>query len=221
MAAAKVPLDLASNVERILNSKKINSVLAYLDETGKMGWEKWIQYELAFALRDFGDVEVEYKFTFDKTKSVALKKANNENGYIDILFHPKHTAKDYFVALELKLGKTDRIIRALLSDLIKISACRRREWEYRSVVAMGILRDDGGKQTKFNRGVQQLIDEEFLHVSTIKNTNFKTFTLAWNVRPGIAKRKNFSNWLSQIEGILEGQDVNVKRKKVTGNKLSD
>lgn len=217
---AKIPSNLASNVEGILNSKKINSVLAYLDVKEKMGWEKWIQYELAFALREFGDIEVESKFIFDKTKSVALKNAKNENGYIDILFHPKNTATDYFVALELKLGKTDRVVRALLSDLIKISACKTTAWQYRSVVAMGIVRDDGGKQTKFNRSVQQLIGEEFLQVSMIKNTNFKILTLAWSVRPGMAKRKNFSGWLSQIENILKIQNVSVKKKKIAGNKFS-
>lgn len=218
MAVAKIPSHLASNVKKILDSKKINGVLAYLSEKGKMGWEKWIQYELAFALREFGDIEVESKFAFDKTKSVALKKAKNENGYIDILFRPKNTAVDYFVALELKLGKTDRVVRALLSDLIKISACKREEWQYRSVVAMGIVRDDAGKKTKFNRAVQQLIDEEIIQVSTVKNTNFKILTLAWSVPPGKAKRKNFTDWLFQIEDILKTQEVSVKKKKVAGDK---
>lgn len=219
MRAVKVTSNLVSNVEKILKSKKINSVLTYLDEKGKMGWEKWIQYELAFALREFGDIEVESKFTFDKTKSVALKKAKNENGYIDILFHPKNTAADYFVALELKLGKTDRVVHALMSDLIKISACKRTKWQYRSVVAMGIVRDDGEKQTKFTRAVQQLIDEDFVQVSIVKNTNFKVLTLAWSVRPGMAERKNFSDWLIKIENILENQNVSVKKKRVAGNKI--
>lgn len=213
---AKVTSNLISNVQQIFESKKINGVLAYLSETNKMGWEKWIQYELAFALREFGDVEVEYKFTFDKTKSVSLKKAKNENGYIDILFHPKNTAKDYFVALELKLGKSDRVVRALVSDLIKIAACKRATWEYRSVIAMGIVADDGAKQTRFTRTVQQLIDEGFVQVSAVKNTNFKILTLGWSVLPGKAERKNFSEWLSQIESILKNQNVSIPKKKVKG-----
>lgn len=206
---------LTQAIEKFSNTGKGNKVLQHLSETKQLGWEKWMQYELAFALTKLGSPTVEYKFTYDKTASVSSSKSKFENGFIDIIFRKKSTSKEYYTALELKLGSSNKIVRALLSDLIKISASKRIDWQYRTVMAVGFLRDSGMAKNKFSRGVQNLIEQKFLHVKPIKNTDFKLLVMGWSEPPRKASRENYKNWLQQIENTLKSHNVRVKRKKVT------
>ena len=205
---------IQARIKKITNTGKVNKVLQYLSDEKKLGWEKWLQYELAFALNDLGDPKTEVKFSYDKRMKISSGRAKFENGLIDIVFRKKFAAKDYFTALELKLGPSTKIVRALVSDLVKIGASRSRKWDFRAVMAVGIFRDTGANGNKFSRGVQELVKGKIIHLVPIKKTQFKMLILGWQVAPRDALRSNYREWLKKVEDTLDSHDVRVRKKKI-------
>lgn len=200
-------------IESFLNTGKGNKVLQYLSTERVLGWEKWLQYELAFALTDLGSPETEVKFQYDKRVKISVGKARYESGFIDIVFRKKSTARQFFTALELKIGSSDKIVRSLLSDLIKVGA-KKGSWNFRSVMAVGVFREAKVKNDKFSKGVKELLGQKGVFLTKIKNTDFKMISMAWRVPPRSATRENYREWLSLIEKNLKGSNVRVKKKKV-------
>lgn len=204
---------MIEEIKKILNSDRTHTILSHLSERKKLGWEKWIQYELAYALTELGEPEVEVRFAFDKSDSVALRHSKNTNGYIDVVFRKPHQRRNLFSALEIKLGKSDRIVRSLFVDLLKVAACNNNHWQYRSVTALGIVLGSGVRNTKFSKATQDLMDSGHLQTDQIEGTDFKLLSLKWSEQPRNATKDKFRTWLKEIEEILNNNSVQARKSK--------
>lgn len=177
---------------------------------GWSGWEKWLQVELAYELNNHGQATVEGQYVYHKGKKLPIGKLGNSNAFIDIVFRKTNDSADYFTAIELTVGRTHKSLRKVLSDLLKIKALKKKEWEFRSVFVVLAFENNNIKNTNYVK-LYSSIQEEF-GVVPIEFERFTFLVFGWE--PHALKSKmnnlNYGEWVKSLVKIYEDHGVIAK-----------
>lgn len=205
---------MASQIETIHEAlksiiKKRRAVLAALHD--RHGWEKWLQVELAFALREFGEPEFESAYTYDQRRVKPKSKKDNNQAFIDLQFRGTNHLKGKFTAIEIKVNESEKGLGPLLSDLIKIDAIVTKEWNFRSVVAILAHGNLTENNTKFTRLRQDLLEQEISRKPIVAKTDgagFEFIVIGWErSRTQYMTHQSYSDWLWKLLGLCEKHGV--------------
>jgi hypothetical protein len=189
---------------------------SFLD--GWYGWEKWLQVELAFELSKCGEVYVESRYAYNQNKKLPIGKLKNKNAFIDLIFRKHNDSKGYYSAIELTVGRTQRELRKVLLDLMKIRAVKNSKWEFRSVFVVLVYDVKVDKNTKFVNLCRD-IQEEF-NAETIVVEDFTFLMFGWESNNSIANMCN-SGYSDRVEGLVELDKSQEVYPKMATKKSSD
>lgn len=174
------------------------------------GWEKWLQVELAHELNNYGQATVEEQYIYHKGKKLPVSKLDNSNAFIDIVFRKNNDSVDFFSAIELTVGRTQKSLRKVLSDLLKIKALKKTEWEFRSVFVILAFEKNYIRKTKFVK-LCESIEEQF-SISPIYCSGFTFLVFGWEPH-GLKSNMNnydYTQWLHSLNKIYKQHDVIAK-----------
>lgn len=191
--------------------KKRKKVFSTLDAQKRFGWEKWLQVELAFALQSEGDPEFEARYPYDHTMFKTLKKIGNEHGFIDLRFRKKNFQKKWVSAVELKVNKTERGLRGVLSDIIKIRAFVKSKWDFRSITVVLAHGESNKQDGKFKRLKNKLIANGAREILK-PDLGFQFILIGWE--ESLVKnmtRDSFKAWAKEIEEIFNSEGIRAKK----------
>lgn len=170
------------------------------------GWEKWLQVELAVALHKQGTPEFEYRFEYDEQMPKPKSKKDRKTGLIDIKFTPKNFQQEWFTAIEIKINSTEKGLRSVLSDLIKLGAMKSEKWKFRCVTAVFVHDNRGMNNGKFKELKLALQQSGRNGVSArvvpIKHTSFEAIVFGWETGAiKKMKRDGYLEWLKKVKRI--------------------
>ncbi len=203
-------VDIISESLKALAKKK-KKVIKTLCDQERYGWEKWLQVELAFALHAQGKPEFECPFTYDLRRQKPKSKEGREIGFLDIRFRANNYLKDYLTAIEIKVNSTEKGLRSVLADLIKVAAMRDDEWIYRCVTVVFVHGIHGDRSGKFKALKAALKDESngiSANVFPIAETKLEAVVIGWET--GARKnmtRNAYSEWVEKVRGIYQKSGV--------------
>ena len=167
---------------------------------GWSGWEKWLQVELAYELNNHGVATVEKQYGYHKGKRLPIGKLGNTNAFIDIVFRKKKDSTDYLTAIELTVGETQKSLRKVFSDLLKINALKQKEWDFRSVFVVLAFKNRNGRNTKFVE-LYNAIQYKF-DIAPIDFGCFTFLVFGWEP-PALKCNMNGANYGEWIESLVE------------------
>lgn len=208
--------------------KKKKNYIDYLSKSKDFGWEKWLQYELAFALNDesIGSSETEVKYPYDMGVKKPKAKDGNINCFIDICFKEKFFKRDAYTAIELKLTHSASGLRGVFSDLLKISAIKNTSWNLRGVTVILIYKKPKSN-TKFNQMIDHLcnkgngINEKYkIANSQINNSEYNALRISWGGgKTSNWNREPYRKWVKSMQAQLNKNGIDFKTK--SGKKQHD
>lgn len=186
----------------------------YFSNQNMIGWEKWLQIELALQLDKFGDSKTEELFNYHMGRLKPVSKSKFKKCFVDITFRVKYAQTKTIGAIELKVTNSQSGLRAALSDLYKISAIKPSSWKFRSVTSI-LIHPIKEKETKFTKIKKDLIDNKLkasnsLHVKTMKipNSNFELVMIGWE--KSLNKDMtidSYKNWIKNVREIFKNHNV--------------
>ena len=194
-------------------TKKRKAVFETLYEQQRYGWEKWLQVELAFALKDSGVPEFEVAYDYDQHRLKPLGKKNFKKGFLDIQFRANGHLLDHPTAIEIKVNNTEKGFRGVLSDLIKIGAVRdlNGDWKFRCVTVIFIHGNYGSKIGKFKLIKDKLIEEKLARVHCTGNPGYEMIILGWEKNhTANMTRDNYLKWVAKVAKIYSEFGVEPK-----------
>jgi hypothetical protein len=136
MSSARRDLEfITALAEGFFGQRVIRRTLRVIGEQEISGWEKWLQVEFAAYIHDHEEVKAwgrETPYLTDRRVERAREKCA-----IDFIIHQKY--KQSHLALELKqVDSVGRCARAMVTDIKKMFAIRKAEFDIRSVWCLGV-----------------------------------------------------------------------------------
>ncbi|AKF37311.1 hypothetical protein LI89_15640 [Yersinia enterocolitica] len=122
-------------VDSFLKDETIRSKLAYISDKKTNDWEKWLQIELEYFMKNKHQLIV-----LRETAAIPDKRIlkNRYKMYVDIIFRKKRTRINSYIFLELKCTKrVSALLKGIEMDINKVNSIRTTEYDQRSFWCIG------------------------------------------------------------------------------------
>jgi len=208
------------DIKKEFNKISILKKLDWMIGSGKSGYEKWLQHELAYSLaqKDY-DVKLEMDVETNKVKSAKARF------HVDIGVRAKGCSNNYFHAIEIKIAnKQSDALRSAIRDLIKIGKMKSAGWAFRSVTAMVVVSSSSeGKYSDFWSNLNENKSRQWIFESAkLGKTGGQIYFLSWVQPPRAAEKDSFDRFLNFIKNCAKSNGLEAIQngiKRSTPNKI--
>ena len=199
MTSKKVKL-VREAIETIFEKSENLEKLCWLAEQEHIGWEKWLQVELAFELSKHADVELEGSYRLDDLVPLPKQKVNFSNSFLDIVFRKKNDLKEKLNAVEIKMRRNAQGLKGVLMDLAKISAFEKAGWPFRSVTCVLVVdASTSNAAGKFAKIKNEIIEQKDI----ISRGGYDFLVFGWETnQTKRMERDSFDDWYIHLNNIF-------------------
>jgi len=194
------------------HQKPIKDKIAFFYKSHGNGFEKWLQFELMYWLKNEEQHQVLLEQSFE-TDQRSTSKTKNQ---IDLLVNIKNQSNDWDHAIELKVTKGRAgALRKAVSDLMRLELIKESEWSLRSVTSMVIC--EGKESKKYADYLVELKEKEkhswVFECIPIHRDGASIYLLTWRAPPRRATKQNFMKFVQHLTATASDLDLEAIQHK--------
>lgn len=202
--------DFCNDLKSILRAKHVKTMLKALNDRERVGWEKWLQFELVrYYHENNHDPYWEYPYSNNMQH-----KPDNMAKRIDLVYRKKNTNTSLYNGVEIKVMYPEYSISGILKDLSRVALIKRSEWELRAVTGLSVYPTEvmeGKKEySKYKTFVNSLLRTK--RGKLLRCNGWSLLVLGWEAKvigDASVLRQQYKDYLQSLKAIANKHDIEV------------